>query len=56
MNFIIYSIDNTNNSYGIKSINESIYNKLLQNNLHKQLNFSILAKKIEKEFNLILDI
>ena len=56
MNLIIYSNKDSNNLYGYKQIDLSLYKKLIVNKIHKKYNFQISKEKIEKELNIELNI
>lgn len=51
MSLIIYSKSDSKNSLGIKSINDSVFKKLLYNEIHKKGRFVIPKSKLEKEFD-----
>ena len=50
MSFIIYSKSDSINSVGIKQINDTVFKKLMYNEIHKKGRFVIPKSKIEKEF------
>jgi hypothetical protein len=56
MSFIIYFKSDSKNSAGIKQINESLFKKLMYNEIHKKGRFVIPKSKIEKEFSISLNI
>ena len=56
MSFIIYSKSDSINSVGIKQINDTVFKKLMYNEIHKKGRFVIPKSKIEKEFDTSLNI
>ena len=50
MSLIIYSKSDSKNSLGIKSINDSVFKKIMYNEIHKKGRFIIPKSKLEKEF------
>lgn len=55
MSLIIYSKSDSKNSLGIKSINDSIFKKLMYNEIHKKGRFVIPKSKLEKEFDTLIN-
>ena len=56
MSFIIYSNSDSKNSAGIKQINDTVFKKLMYNEIHKKGRFVIPKSKIEKEFDTSLNV
>jgi hypothetical protein len=56
MSFIIYSKSDSINSVGIKQINDTVFKKLMYNEIHKKGRFVIPKSKIEKEFDTLLNV
>lgn len=56
MSLIIYSKLNSKNSCGIKQINDSVFKKLMYNEIHKKCRFVIPKNKIENEFDTKLNV
>ena len=56
MSFIIYSKSDSKNSVGIKQINDTVFKKLMYNEIHKKGRFVIPKSKIEKEFDTSLNV
>jgi hypothetical protein len=56
MSLIIYSKSDSKNSLGIKSINDSIFKKLMYNEIHKKGRFVIPKSKLEKEFDTLINL
>ena len=56
MSLIIYNNSDSKNLCGIKQINDSIFKKLIYNEIHKKCRFIIPKTKIEKEFETKLNV
>lgn len=56
MSLIIYSKDINNQEYGIKQINNTVFKRLMYNEIHKRCRFSIPKENITKEFGLEFDL
>ena len=52
MNLIIYSKDVNNQEYGVKQINNTLFKRLMYNEIHKRCRFNIPKENITKEFGL----
>ena len=52
MSLIIYSTDNDKNKFGVKQIDNSLFKKLMYNEIHKICKFSVPIDNIIKEFGL----
>lgn len=50
MSLIIYTKDSNKKEYGVKQISNSLYKKLMYNEIHKRCRFSIPVENIVKEF------
>jgi len=50
MSLIIYSKNSENKEYGVKQIDNSLFKKLMYNEIHKRCRFSIPVENIIKEF------
>ena len=55
MSLVLYSDKDAENLCGIKQIDNSIFKKLMYNEIHKKCRFTIPREKIEKEFDTKLE-
>ncbi len=55
--FIVYNVAGTSctNKYGLKPVENSVFKRLLYNDLHKKFKFEISREDAEREFNVNLD-
>jgi hypothetical protein len=56
MSLIVYHDEKSINKYGIKKIENTLFKKLIYNEIHKKFRFTIPKDKFEKEFETKLDI
>ena len=56
MSFILYSKSDSNNFTGIKQISNTLFKKLMYNEIHKKGRFIVPKNKIEKEFGMLENI
>jgi hypothetical protein len=52
MSLIVYSKNNSKSEYGIKQIDNTLFKKLMYNEIHKKSRFTIPKEKIIKEFDI----
>jgi hypothetical protein len=56
MSLIIYSKSGSKNSLGIKTINDSVFKKLMYNEIHNKCRFVIPKIKLENEFETLINL
>ena len=56
MSLIIYSKDVNNQEYGVKQINNTLFKRLMYNEIHKRCRFNIPKENITKEFGFEFDL